>query len=49
MKAVFKEQMFKDDLMELFDFATKNALDIITNSEDRQILTMQGEDPPVQV
>ena len=40
----FKEQMFKDDLMELFDLATKNALDIMTNNEDRQFLTMQRED-----
>lgn len=39
-----KEQMFKDYLMELFDLATKNALDIMTNNEDKQFLTMQRED-----
>jgi len=39
-----KNQMFKDDLVELFDLATKNALDIMANNEDRQFLTMQRED-----
>jgi hypothetical protein len=39
-----KEQMFKDTLYELFDLATKTAMETITIAEDRQFLAMQRED-----
>jgi hypothetical protein len=39
-----KERMFKDDLPELLDLAAKDAMEIMTNEEDKQFLTMQRED-----
>jgi hypothetical protein len=38
------ESMFNDDLPELFDLAAKNAMETMTNEEDKQFLAMQRED-----
>lgn len=39
-----KEQLFKDDLQQLFDIAPKDAMKIMTNGEDKQFLAMQRMD-----
>ncbi len=39
-----KEDMFKGDLQELFDIATKDVMTEIQNEEDREFLRMQRED-----
>lgn len=39
-----KEELFKSDLLDLFDIAAKNALELINNKEDKMFLTMQRED-----
>jgi hypothetical protein len=35
-----RQQMFKDDLLDLFDYAAKNVMETMTNSEDKQFLDM---------
>uniref|UniRef100_UPI00358E948D uncharacterized protein isoform X2 n=1 Tax=Myxine glutinosa TaxID=7769 RepID=UPI00358E948D len=40
-----KEQMFKDDLQSLFDISPNDALEKMTNEEDKAFLIMQREDP----
>ena len=40
-----KEQMFKDDLQSLFDISPNDALEKMTNEEDKAFLVMQREDP----
>lgn len=39
-----KEKMFLDDLQDLFDVATSDALQTMTNEEDKEFLKMQRED-----
>jgi len=39
-----KEQLFKGELLELFDLSTKDAMETMTNEEDKQFLAMQRED-----
>lgn len=39
-----KEKMFLDDLQDLFDVATSDALQTMTNEEDKEFLKMQHED-----
>lgn len=38
------EELFKSDLLEIFDIATSNALETMTNEEDKTFLIMQRED-----
>ena len=40
---IIKERAFKDDLKNLFDVASSNALTLITNKEDRDFLLAQRE------
>ncbi len=40
-----KEQMFKDDLQSLFDISPNDALEKMTNEEDKAFLIMHREDP----
>jgi len=38
------EEMFKDDLSELFDLSTKDAIETMRGDEDKQFLNMQRDD-----
>ena len=40
---IIKERAFKDDLKNLFDVTSSNALTLITNKEDRDFLLAQRE------
>lgn len=39
-----KEQVFQEDLVELFDISSKNALQVMKNKDDKTFLLMQQED-----
>ena len=42
MTLVTKEKTFKDDLKNLFDVASSNALNLIINKEDRNFFFLKG-------
>ena len=39
-----KDELFVDNLGELFDVAAQNALSLMSNKDDREFLLMQGND-----